>query len=76
MTYPIDFGKTFNIVAINSDYKKWEGPWVQKAYYENIAREFQGWGENVQKILKLLDNDDAAAWYVVISLSESVVPFL
>lgn len=63
MTYPIDFGATMNIVAINSEYEKWEGGWVQKADYSKIAREFDGWGEHCKNIIKLLDNDESSAWY-------------
>ena len=62
MTYPIDFGKTMNIVAINSSYEKWEGPWVVKADYEKVAKEFGEWGSHVKKIIELLNNDEAAAW--------------
>lgn len=64
MTYPIDFGSTMNIVAINSSYEKWDGPWVQKADYNKIAPEFDAWGPNVKRIIKLLDGPDTAAWYV------------
>ncbi|KAK4506308.1 hypothetical protein PRZ48_000038 [Zasmidium cellare] len=62
MTYPIDFGETMNVVAINSSYKKWEGPWVQKVAYQQIANEFSEWGPRAQKLLKLLDNPETAAW--------------
>lgn len=62
MTYPIDFGATMNVVAINSSYKEWEGPWVQKAEYSKIANEFSAWGPHAQKLLKVLDNPDTAAW--------------
>ena len=62
MTYPIDFGETMNIVAINSSYDRWDGPWVQKAEYNKIAEEFSGWGQHVQKIIKLLDHPETAAW--------------
>lgn len=43
MTYPIDFGKTFNIVAINASYEKWDGPWVIPADYNKVAEEFSQW---------------------------------
>ncbi|KAF2171550.1 hypothetical protein M409DRAFT_35798 [Zasmidium cellare ATCC 36951] len=62
MTYPIDFGATMNVVAINSSYKNWEGPTVQKAEYRKIAKEFSACGSQAQKLLKLLDNPDTAAW--------------
>lgn len=62
MTYPIDFGATMNVVAINSSYKEWEGAWVQKAEYGKIAEEFSAWGPLTQKLLKLLDNPETAAW--------------
>jgi salicylate hydroxylase len=64
MTYPIDFGATMNIVAINSSYEKWEGPWVQKADYNKIAQEFDAWGSHVKNIIKLLADADASAWCV------------
>nr|POE71855.1 6-methylsalicylic acid decarboxylase ata [Quercus suber] len=62
MTYPIDFGAIMNVVAINSSYKHWDGPWVQKAEYSKIAGEFSAWGSQAQKLLKLLDTPETAAW--------------
>lgn len=62
MTYPIDSGKTLNIVAINSCYDNWDGPWVQPADYKKIAKEFADWGPNAQKIIGLLNKPETAAW--------------
>lgn len=62
MIYPIDFGETMNIVAINSEYKTWEGPWVQKADHKKIEKEFSAWADDPKKVVKLLDNEDTAAW--------------
>ena len=62
MTYPIDFGETFNVVAIDSTYEEWEGPWVQHAQFSKIAQEFSTWGPHAQKIIKLLDNPDTSSW--------------
>jgi salicylate hydroxylase len=62
MTYPVDHGDTFNIVAINSSYNTWGGAWVQTADYHRIKEEFSGWGEHVQKIIDLLDRPGTQAW--------------
>lgn len=62
MIYPIDFGETMNIVAINSSYTQWDGPWVQHAEYTKIAEEFSEWGPDAQKIIKLLDRPNTMAW--------------
>ncbi|KAI9695314.1 MAG: hypothetical protein M1820_008721 [Bogoriella megaspora] len=62
MTYPIDFGETMNIVAINSSLSLWEGPWVQYTQQEKITEEFSAWGTHSQKIIKLLDRRETAAW--------------
>lgn len=62
MTYPIDFGRTLNIVAINSSYDKWDGPWVQPANYDTIANEFAEWGTHVQKVIGLLNRPETSAW--------------
>jgi len=62
MTYPIDFGKTMNIVAINSSYDQWEGPWVVSASFSKISQEFAEWGTHAQSIIKLLDRPETLAW--------------
>lgn len=62
MTYPIDFGGTFNIVAINSSYDHWNGAWIQKAEYNQITEEFSEWGPHARKIIKLLDRPETEAW--------------
>ena len=64
MTCPIDFGRTMNVVAINSSYKTWDGAWVQKADWNKISDEFSSWGEHAKKIIGLLKAPeiDVAAW--------------
>jgi len=62
MTYPIDFGKTMNIVAINSSYEKWEGPWVVPAEFSKISAEFSEWGPHAQSIINLLNRPETMAW--------------
>lgn len=62
MIYPIDFGATMNIVAINSSYDHWDGPWVQHAQYSKLADEFSAWTGTAQKIIKLLDRPGTSAW--------------
>ena len=62
MIYPIDFGSTMNIVAINSSFNHWDGPWVQHAENSKIAQEFAEWGSQAQKIVKLLDRPETSAW--------------
>ncbi|KAI9659521.1 MAG: hypothetical protein M1821_001780 [Bathelium mastoideum] len=61
-TYPVDFGEIMNVVAINSTYDHWDGPWVQKAEYSKIEKEFSAWGPHVRKIVSLLDRPETAAW--------------
>ena len=62
MTYPVDYGETLNIVAINSSYEDWDGPWVQPAHFDKIVQDFEGWGSTVQKIIKLLGSPQTMAW--------------
>lgn len=62
MIYPIDFGNIMNIVAINSEHKDWDGPWVQQASYANIEKDFAGWCPLVRKIIKLLDRPETSTW--------------
>lgn len=62
MIYPIDFGATMNIVAINSTYDHWDGPWVQQAQYNKIAEEFSAWSGTALKVIKLLDRPETSAW--------------
>ena len=49
-------------------YTRWchrEGPWVQKAVFNKVEQEFGAWGSRVKKIIKLLDTDEASAWFVL-----------
>ena len=63
MLYPVDRGETLNIVASNSSYKEWIGPWVQKVESSKLHEDFAEWGPTAQKVIKLLDeNPDTAAW--------------
>lgn len=62
MVYPIDFGKTMNVIAINSSYDHWNGPWVQHASFSNLAQEFSNWSGTAQKVIQLLNRPETSAW--------------
>jgi len=54
LTYPIDHGKSMNVVAFKNQYSPWEHEeWVLKNKGAEFKRDFEGWGKPVQSILKV-----------------------
>jgi salicylate hydroxylase len=58
LTFPIEKGKTMNVVAFRTKMDgKWEDDrWVLPMKRENLVEDFQGWGNDVQKILPVSSN--------------------
>ncbi|KAF2276778.1 putative salicylate hydroxylase [Westerdykella ornata] len=66
LTYPIDGGKTMNVVAFRDDLnnKSWShANWVLKHRGDNMRREFEGWGRPVTTIVKMLEQPDQWALF-------------
>ncbi|ESZ96191.1 putative salicylate hydroxylase [Sclerotinia borealis F-4128] len=59
LTFPVDKGKTMNVVAFATTTKEW--PDIHKSTCastkQDALNDFTGWGENVTHILSLLDED-------------------
>lgn len=55
LTFPIEKGKTMNVVAFQCKADgKWEDVnWVLPMKREDMAKDFEGWGESPQKILSV-----------------------
>jgi salicylate hydroxylase len=52
LTFPIEKGKTMNVVAFQSKDGKWDDEkWVLPMKKEDLFSDFAGWGEKAQKIL-------------------------
>ncbi|KAJ5032734.1 uncharacterized protein L3040_009328 [Drepanopeziza brunnea f. sp. 'multigermtubi'] len=65
LTFPIEGGKTMNVVAFQSKADgKWENEkWVLPMKKEDMFRDFEGWGESVQRILSLMEKPDVWALF-------------
>jgi len=52
ITFPVAKGKLMNVVAFSGVQEDtWEGEWIKPRQKEAAQKAFQGWGENVTKIL-------------------------
>ena len=51
LTYPIDGGKTMNVVASDTERASWDGPWVVPADYNKLRDTFASWDETSRKII-------------------------
>jgi salicylate hydroxylase len=56
VTYPIEDGSVLNVVAFRKHKEDtWEHPrWVVDSSHEELMRDFEGWGELPQRILKVI----------------------
>ncbi|KAI9053721.1 hypothetical protein LZ554_002672 [Drepanopeziza brunnea f. sp. 'monogermtubi'] len=65
LTFPIEGGKTMNVVAFQSKADgKWDNEkWVLPMKKEDMFRDFEGWGESVQRILSLMEKPDVWALF-------------
>lgn len=54
LTFPIEKGKTMNVVAFRSKEGEWDDErWVLPMEKWVMVRDYEGWGENVQTILSV-----------------------
>ena len=60
LTFPIEKGKTMNVVAFRTEPKgTWDhDEWVLPMKKEQMYGDFEGWGEDVQQILQLMQKPD------------------
>ncbi|TVY78161.1 6-methylsalicylic acid decarboxylase atA, partial [Lachnellula suecica] len=64
LTFPIEKGKTMNVVAFRSKEGEWEDErWVLPMKMEDMFNDFSGWGESVQKVLSLMEKPDVWALF-------------
>lgn len=64
LTFPIQKGKTMNVVAFNSR-KTWEDEkWVVSTSKEEMDTDFADWGEHVQKIVGAMQKPDVWALFM------------
>ena len=63
LTFPIEKGRIMNVVAFHGTPSgKWEDEaWVKPMRMEDMMSEFAGWGEDVRKILSLMEHPDVWA---------------
>jgi salicylate hydroxylase len=63
LTFPIEKGKTMNVVAFNSK-ETWEDEkWVLPMKREEMEKDFEGWGDSVLKVLSLMEKPDVWALF-------------
>ena len=63
VTFPIDMGKTFNVVAFTSpknERREWVHgeQWVVPSTIDDVLDDFKGWSEEVRKLLSMLRKPD------------------
>ncbi|OWP05831.1 salicylate 1-hydroxylase [Marssonina coronariae] len=65
LTFPIEGGKTMNVVAFQTKMDgKWENKkWVLPMKKEELSNDFRSWGQNVQRILSLMEKPDVWALF-------------
>ena len=65
LTFPIEKGKTMNVVAFRTKVDgKWEDEeWIKPAERKDMESDFRGWGDSVQKILKMMQKCDKWALF-------------
>lgn len=66
LTFPIDHGRTLNVVAFRTHPTgRWEAgaEWIQPASKEAMKADFAGWGEEVQKLIGMMEKCDRWALF-------------
>ncbi|KKY28392.1 putative mannitol 1-phosphate dehydrogenase [Phaeomoniella chlamydospora] len=63
LTFSIEKGKTMNVVAFHSADEWKSSNWVLPVEKEDVLRDFEGWGDSVQSILKLMQKPDVWALF-------------
>lgn len=63
LSYPIDLGKTSNIVVLDFEHPTWESDkWIMPATYSDLDRLFTNWGQKAHDLIALLDSPTLAVW--------------
>lgn len=63
LIFPVQKGKTMNVVAFSSA-DTWEDEeWIVHADREKMYNDFEGWGDHVQKILRMMQKPDIWALF-------------
>ena len=63
LSYPIDLGKIFNIVAMDLEYPKWESEKsILPATKAQLDALFTGWGPTAHGLIELMDNPNLTMW--------------
>ncbi|KAI9666063.1 MAG: hypothetical protein M1821_003998 [Bathelium mastoideum] len=66
LTFPIEHGKTMNVVAFRTKRDgKWDhgNQWVLPGNKEQMVSDYDGWGKDVQSILRMMRNPDIWALF-------------
>ena len=50
--YPISHGEIVNVGLVTYHYKEWKGPWRRSATKDEMLKVFDGWGGNVEALIK------------------------
>ncbi|KAH7378750.1 mannitol 1-phosphate dehydrogenase [Pyrenochaeta sp. MPI-SDFR-AT-0127] len=64
LTFPIEHGKTMNVVAFNSRETWDKDKWVVTTSKEDMDRDFAEWGPHVQKIVGAMQKPDVWALFM------------
>ncbi|KAG8531207.1 uncharacterized protein KY384_004565 [Bacidia gigantensis] len=63
VSYPIEDGKTLNIVLCDFEYGEWNHEdWIAPVVWDEIEKRFSGWEDNCQGLIKLMKADNHQAW--------------
>jgi len=63
LTFPVQKGKTMNVVAFNSA-ETWDSEaWVVEADRKKMYKDYEGWGKSVHSILQLMQKPDIWALF-------------
>ncbi|KAF2795106.1 FAD/NAD(P)-binding domain-containing protein, partial [Melanomma pulvis-pyrius CBS 109.77] len=56
MTYPIDFGKTLNVVAARYGRESWDEPtYVVQSDAATLEKDYKGWGDIPSKVIEMVE---------------------
>ncbi|KAH0492024.1 hypothetical protein TgHK011_003421 [Trichoderma gracile] len=59
LTFPVANGRVMNVVAFSTTKSgTWEGEWIKRMEREDLAADFEGFGEECQKIFSLMQSTD------------------
>ncbi|KAK1244298.1 hypothetical protein MKX07_003097 [Trichoderma sp. CBMAI-0711] len=59
LTFPVANGKVMNVVAFSTTKSGvWEGEWIKRMEREDLEADFEGFGEECQKIFSLMESTD------------------